>query len=134
MLISHREQAFKVMLNERSEALRNAVLQLQPPAEGLAGGREQIRTPVAGEVMALDVDIPQAHQPLAFAADGTSAGQCWLCNGREIRPATGLQPWEPVPRQHTLSLINHCSRALATVSFVVRPELTRVDSPPSQTH
>jgi hypothetical protein len=46
----------------------------------------------------------------------------------------GLLLWEPMPGQHTLSLIDHQRRALDTVSFEVRSGLTKVDSPPSQTH
>ena len=108
--------------------------ELQPLAGRLAGGLAQIRTPVSGEVIALDPDIPPAHQRLVFAGDGTSTGQRWLLNGREIGPAMGLLLWVPVPGQHTLSLIDHQRPALDTVSFEVRPGLTRVDSPPSQTH
>jgi penicillin-binding protein 1C len=58
--------------------------ELQPHAERLAGGLAQIHMPVSGEVITLDPDIPPAHQRLVFAGDGTSAGQRWLLNGREI--------------------------------------------------
>jgi penicillin-binding protein 1C len=106
--------------------------ELQPPTERLAGGLALIRTPVSGEVIALDPDIPPTHQRVVFAGDGTSAGQRWVLNGQEIGPATGLLLWEPVSGQHTLSLVDHERRALDTVRFEVRPVLTTIDSPPSQ--
>ena len=106
----------------------------QSPVERLAGGLARIRMPVSGEVIGLDPDIPPAHQRVVFAGDSTNAGQRCLLNGQEIGPATGLLLWEPVPGQHTLSLVDDQRRALDTVSFEVRPGLTRVDSPPSQKH
>jgi len=106
----------------------------QSPVERLAGGLARIRMPVSGEVIGLDPDIPPAHQRVVFAGDSTNAGQRWLLNGQEIGPATGLLLWEPVPGQHTLSLVDDQRRALDTVRFEVRPGLTRVDSPPSQKH
>jgi penicillin-binding protein 1C len=108
--------------------------ELQLSAERLAEGLARIRMPVSGEVIALDPDIPPTHQRVVFAGDGTHAGQHWLLNSQEIGPATGLLLWEPVPGQHTLSVVDHQGRALDTVSFEVRPRLTRVDSPPSQKH
>ena len=79
----------------------------QPPAAHLAEGLAHIRTPVSGEVIALDPDIPPAHQRVVFARDSTSADQRWVLNGQEIGPVTGPLLWEPVPGQHTLSLVDH---------------------------
>jgi penicillin-binding protein 1C len=104
----------------------------QPPAERLAGGSPQIQMPVSGEVIALDPDIPAPHQRVVFAGDGVSIGLRWELNGQELGPVTGPLLWEPMPGQHTLSLVDHERRALDTVHFEVRPVLTTVDSPPSQ--
>ena len=104
----------------------------QAPADRLARGLARIRVPVSGEVVALDPDIPPAHQRIVFAGDDTSAGQRWLLNRQVVGPATVLLRWESVPGQYTLSVVDHQGRTLDTVSFEVRPGLTTVDSPPSQ--
>jgi penicillin-binding protein 1C len=104
----------------------------QLPVERLAGGFPQIRMPVSGEVIALDPDIPAAHQRVPFAADGTSAGQRWSLNGQELSPGTGLLLWEPLPGRHTLSLVDQARQVLDTVHFEVRPVVTTIDSPSSR--
>ena len=104
----------------------------QLPAERLARGFPQIRMPVSGEVIALDPDIPAAHQRVPFAGDDTSAGQRWILNGKELGPGTGLLLWEPLPGWHTLSLVDHARQVLDTVHFEVRPVVTTIDSPSSR--
>jgi penicillin-binding protein 1C len=104
----------------------------RPSAERLAGGFPRIRMPVSGEVIALNPDIPAAHQRVVFAGEGTSTGQHWMLNGQELGPGTDLLLWEPMPGRHTLSLVDHERRALETVHFEVRPALTTIDSPPSR--
>jgi hypothetical protein len=52
--------------------------------------------------------------------------------GRISARVKGPLLWEPVPGQHTLSLLDRERRALDTVRFEVRPMLTTGDSPPSR--
>ena len=96
----------------------------------LAGGFPQVRTPVSGEVIALDPDIPAAHQRIVFVGDDASAAQRWVLNGQELGAVTGPLLWEPVPGKHTLSLVDDERRVLDTVRFEVRPLMTD-DLPPS---
>jgi penicillin-binding protein 1C len=104
----------------------------QALAQHPAAGFPQIRTPVSGEVIALDPDIPATHQRVAFAGNSPSAGQRWVLDGQDIGPVTGPLLWEPVPGRHTLSLVDRDRRALDTVSFEVLPQLTTVDWPPTR--
>jgi penicillin-binding protein 1C len=103
----------------------------QALAQHLARGFPQIRTPVSGEVIALDPDIPAPHQRVAFVGNSASAGQRWVLDGQDIGPVTGPLLWEPVPGRHTLSLVDRDRRALDTVSFEVLPQLTTVNWPPT---
>jgi penicillin-binding protein 1C len=103
------------------------------PAKHLAGGFPKIRLPVSGEVIALDPDIPAAYQRVVFVGDGASAARRWVLDGRDLGSATGPLPWEPVPGQHTLELVDDARQVLDTVSFEVRPILMTGDWPPSRT-
>ena len=47
------------------------------PRTHLTGSFPQVRTPVAGEVIALDPDIPAAHQRVGFVGNDASAAQRW---------------------------------------------------------
>jgi penicillin-binding protein 1C len=102
------------------------------PAARLAEGLPQIRMPVPGEVIALDPDIPATSQRMVFAGESVSGEQRWWLDGQDLGPVKGPLLWEPVPGQHTLSLLDRERRALDTVRFEVRPMLTTGDSPPSR--
>jgi penicillin-binding protein 1C len=88
-----------------------------------------IQAPIAGEVIALDPDIPPAHQRIFFRASGSGAAPRWQLNGRDLGSAAGPLMWEPVPGRHTLSILDHDQRPLDTISFEVRPPATTIDSP-----
>jgi penicillin-binding protein 1C len=103
------------------------------PQKYLAGGIPQVRTPVSGEVIALDPDIPAAHQRIVFMGDDASVAQRWVLNGQELGAVAGPLLWEPIPGQHTLSLVDDERRVLDTVRFEVRPSLMPGDLPPSAT-
>jgi penicillin-binding protein 1C len=104
----------------------------EPLAARVVGGFPRIRTPVAGEVIALDPDIPPPQQRIAFTGEGVSAAQRWVLNGHHLGPVTGPLLWEPVAGSHTLALVDHQLRRLDSVRFEVRPTLIRADPPPSQ--
>ncbi|RPJ31892.1 MAG: hypothetical protein EHM35_11995, partial [Planctomycetaceae bacterium] len=103
-----------------------------PLAAPTARGFPQIRMPVAGEVLAVDPDIPVPHQRVVFAADEASIEQRWVLNGQDFGPAVGPLLWEPVPGEYRLSLVGQDGRDLDRVSFEVRRGVTTVDAPPSQ--
>jgi penicillin-binding protein 1C len=103
------------------------------PRTHLAGSFPQVRTPVSGEVIALDPDIPAAHQRVVFVGNDASAAQRWVLNGQELGAVTGPLLWEPVPGKHTLSLVDDERRVLDTVRFEVCPPLMAGDLPPSAT-
>lgn len=102
------------------------------PQKYWAGGFPQVRTPVSGEVIALDPDIPAAHQRIAFVGDEASPEQRWVLNGQDLGAVTGPLLWEPEPGTHTLSIVDDERRILDTVCFEVRPLMTE-DLLPSAT-
>jgi penicillin-binding protein 1C len=101
------------------------------PAIILAAGEPKIEAPSAGEVIALDPDIPPAYQRVLFRAREANATVRWRLNGRDLGPAAGAWLWQPVPGQHTLSLVDDQERPWDTVTFEVRPLVTTVDRPRS---
>jgi hypothetical protein len=80
-------------------------------------------------VIAIDPDIPAAHQRIALVSDDSRAAQRWVLNGQDLGPVTAPVLWQPVPGKHTLSLVDDARRVLDAVSFEVRPLLTTNDLP-----
>jgi penicillin-binding protein 1C len=106
----------------------------EPPtlARPLAGDIPHIRSPVPEEVIALDPDIPPAHQRVVFEANVAATALHWFLDGEDLGDAARPFFWEPVPGQHVLSLMDHEQRVLETVTFKVRPAITPVDPPAVQ--
>jgi penicillin-binding protein 1C len=102
------------------------------PQTHLAGGLPQVRSPTSGEVIAIDPDIPAAHQRIALVSDDSRAAQRWVLNGQDLGPVTAPLLWQPVAGKHTLSLVDAERRVLDTVTFEVRPLLTTTDLSPPQ--
>jgi penicillin-binding protein 1C len=100
------------------------------PVGRLAESLPHIKRPISGEVIALDPDIPSDHQRMVFETTTASAALRWVLDGHDLGPTASPLLWEPVPGNHTLSLVDQEQRALDTVSFEVRPAVTTVDSPP----
>jgi penicillin-binding protein 1C len=98
-------------------------------ARSLVGGIPRIRSPMAGEVIALDPDIPATHQRIVFEAHAAAHELHWSLNGEDLGEFSGHFLWEPVPGQYVLSLTDQEQRAVDTVTFEVRPAVTPVDSP-----
>jgi penicillin-binding protein 1C len=101
----------------------------EPPqaAPQAVGGWPRIETPVAGEVIALDPDIPPPHQRVVFAGVGTGAAHRWVLNGDDLGPALSPLLWEPAPGSHVLSLVGQAHQELDSVWFEVRPLLVTTD-------
>jgi penicillin-binding protein 1C len=81
-------------------------------------------------VIALDPDIPAAHQRVVLVGDGASAALRWVLNGEDLGAVTGPLLWEPAPGTPALSLVDDERRTLDTVRFEVRPLMTAGSSPP----
>jgi penicillin-binding protein 1C len=89
------------------------------PAASLAAPRPRIISPVPGTIVALDPDIPPAHQRLVFTAEGGGGQLRWLLNGAAIGPTGDRVLWRPTRGRYTLSLADE-DAILDTVAFEVR--------------
>jgi len=79
----------------------------------------RIASPPNGVVIALDPDIPPAHQRVVIAARGAPDAAGYYLNGRFLAAATTALPWFPEPGYHRLEL-RHRERVLDSVRFTVR--------------
>ena len=107
--VSHRQTPGNAGFNQNSWT--------HNPATGLA----RIATPAAGTIIALDPDIPPAHQRLRFAASDVPPGQAlaWRMDGRVL--ARGPQwLWLPWPGRHTVELVDGRGQVLDQVRIEVR--------------
>ncbi|HEY8514895.1 MAG TPA: penicillin-binding protein 1C [Candidatus Binatia bacterium] len=101
-----------------------------------AARRPRIVSPQPGTVIALDPDIPEHLQRLAFEADGVRAragaaegadgaaehalGPRWRLDGRELPWRAASLLWQPIPGRHRLELLDPDGRTLDAVEFEVR--------------
>ena len=94
----------------------------QPPQPTVerAAALPRILAPVAGTVMAVDPDIPDPQQRVAFEADGATAGVRWVLDGAVLGAATSVKLWAPRPGRHRLELVDADARVRDRVEFVVR--------------
>jgi penicillin-binding protein 1C len=78
-----------------------------------------ITSPVSGTIVALDPDIPPAHQRLRFTQEGAPAGARWLMDGKEF--GRGAQAaWLPWPGKHQVRLVAAKGQVLDEVRIEVR--------------
>ncbi|MFN8771559.1 MAG: penicillin-binding protein 1C [bacterium] len=84
------------------------------------GGAPRIVYPGAGIIVAIDPDIPAPHQRLLFAAGPGAQGLHWRIGGRRLAPADRPYPWQPVPGNHRLQLVDAQDRVIDEVRFEVR--------------
>jgi penicillin-binding protein 1C len=89
----------------------------RPP---LAGGHPRIISPVSGTIIALDPDIPAAHERLVFEARDVAASLRWVLDGRDLGAARDLVTWAPARGRHTLLLVDEAGRAVDRATFEVR--------------
>ena len=98
--------------------LKNAKNQ---PSDALDLAAVRITQPVNGAIVALDPDIPPAHQRVQLAASPAPAGARlqWRRNGKLL--AEGAQyAWPPWPGRHTVQLTDGQGRLLDEVRLEVR--------------
>jgi hypothetical protein len=90
-------------------------------ARGSSAVTPRIRYPAPGSIIALDPDIPPAHQRVAFVASSIVAGTRWKLDGKELPPDRhGHALWPPTPGSHALVLEDAYGVALSRVEFEVR--------------
>jgi penicillin-binding protein 1C len=80
----------------------------------------QIRYPAADTIVALDPDIPPAHQRVAFVASSHRDDVAWSLDGRTLDERGTRVLWSPAPGRHVLSLVDARGLAVSTVAFEVR--------------
>ncbi len=84
----------------------------------------RILAPIDGSVIAIDPDIPDQDQRIAFAAD-FAADLEWSLDGVALGNAARPVLWAPGPGRHTLSLLDAQRRAATAIQFEVRgPRIT----------
>ena len=91
----------------------------------------RIVAPAAGTIVALDPDIPPAHQRLLLQANRPDVR--WRLDGQPLPPATSSTDgaralWLPWPGKHTVSLIDAKGRTLDEVRIEVRGAGVRATS------
>lgn len=84
-------------------------------------GQPRIVSPPNGAVIALDPDIPPAHQVVSFVARGASKHIDFELDGAPLGPATDIHRLTPSPGAHVLRLVSATTtHTLDEVRFVVR--------------
>jgi penicillin-binding protein 1C len=82
----------------------------------------RIRYPASDTIVALDPDIPPAHQRVAFTASPALAGLRWRLDDDELPDRGARVLWAPASGHHRLVLEDASGRALSSVTFEVRGE------------
>ena len=92
-------------------------LKNKPAATLQDGSAARITTPTSGTIIALDPDIPPAHQRLRLAAEG--AGVRWRIDGKDFAKGNQAQ-WLPWPGRHSITLVDAKGQVLDEVRVEVR--------------
>ena len=80
----------------------------------------RIRYPAPDTIIALDPDIPAAHQRIAFVASDARPGHAWTLDGRALEGKGERALWTPAPGRHVVALHDDAGDAIASVAFEVR--------------
>jgi len=80
----------------------------------------RIRYPAPDTIIALDPDIPAAHQRVAFVASPGGSGLRWKLDDAILDERGARVLWAPAPGRHVLALEDAEGRAVSTVAFEVR--------------
>jgi penicillin-binding protein 1C len=83
--------------------------------------RPRILSPVSGETIALDFDIPTDREAVSFKAV-SGEGLAWRLDGQELGPAGEALDWRPIRGRHLLELVGAGGRPLDRAEFTVRGE------------
>lgn len=84
------------------------------------GARPSIASPANGMVIAIDPDIPAAHQRVLISVHGAQASMSLRLNDQVLGPAVPQRLWRPLPGAYYLTLEDETGRALDQVLFTVR--------------
>ncbi|BBP01339.1 penicillin-binding protein 1C [Sulfuriferula nivalis] len=87
--------------------------------------RPRIRYPGAGEILALDPDIPPANQAVFFEMFPVDTSMQWQLDGNVLPADT---PWHPQSGEHMLVLLDSAGQEVDKVHFVVRGNLRQTSS------
>jgi len=96
-------------------------------ADAAAAAAPRIRYPASDTIIALDPDIPLAHQRVALVAAPAVAGLRWRIDDVELAHEGSRVLWAPTSGRHRLVLEGTDGAVLSTVDFEVRG--TRVGEP-----
>ena len=80
----------------------------------------RIRYPADDTVIALDPDVPFAHQRVAFVASPSIAGLRWRVDDEVLERDGARVLWAPAPGRHRVTLEDAEGTSLSTVRFEVR--------------
>lgn len=114
----------------RARPRREAFLTGTVPAHGIVAAREapevgaRIVSPVDGTIIALDPDLPEAHQRVALVAGAPALANCFRLDTLPARSALlGCAErvlWRPEPGEHALVLLDAEGRERDRIRLVVR--------------
>jgi penicillin-binding protein 1C len=82
--------------------------------------KARIISPVGGEIIAWDPDIPAENQRLFFEAQPQSSELTWELDGKRIGTAEVLLFWTPLPGSHTLTLWSESEEMVDSIKFLVK--------------
>jgi penicillin-binding protein 1C len=85
-----------------------------------SGGIARIANPANGMVIAIDPDIPPAHQRVPLSAQGHVEGMVLRLNGALLGPAERNVMWSPQPGTYLLALEDTAGHTLDAARFTVR--------------
>lgn len=86
----------------------------------------RIRYPAPDTIIALDPDIPPAHQRVAFTAGPIAHDVRWRLDDVELPDRGARALWSPTPGRHAVTLVDGDGKVVARVAFEVRGNLPRV--------
>jgi len=82
--------------------------------------KARIVSPMGGEIIAWDPDIPADNQRLFFEAQPQSRELTWELDGKKIGTAEVLLFWAPVAGSHTLTLWSESGEMVDSIKFLVK--------------
>lgn len=75
--------------------------------------------PLDGGIVAVDPDIPARVERILFRAQGAGEHR-WRLDGQDFGPAASPLPWQPVPGEHRLDLVDADGKTVSSSRFEVR--------------
>ena len=104
---------------------------LGPADDGVQGDpRPRIVSPTTGTILAIDPDIPPAHQRLSLKAE--AADVRWRLDGKPLGKGKEVQ-WMPWPGKHQIELVNARGEVFDSVRIEVRGAGVRTRTAPART-